>query len=645
MPATKTQRTITIETPLGPDGLLFRRMTGHEALGRLYTFEIELLSAEEGIDFGRVVGQPVNVCVDQGNGGPRYLGGVVSRFADAGPLGRYTLYHATVRPRLWLLTRKADCRIYQQLSVPDVVKKLLREHGLTTFSDSLSGSYRKREYCVQYRETDFDFISRLMEEEGIYYFFKHDKSEQTLVLADSPIAHNPVPGYEEVPYHPGADGLADEREEIGSWTAAEEIASGAYFLQDFDFERPKANLQVKSVSQNRLAQKSLEIFDYPGGYTKTEDGEAYARLRLEELYAQQALVSAGGGVRGLGPGCTFKLTNHPRADQNREYLVISATYELRAGTYETAGAPEGPGFQCTFRAMDSQRPFRPARTTHKPTVKGPQTAVVVGKQNEEIWTDEHGRVRLQFHWDRLGELNESSSCWVRVAQTWAGNRWGGIHIPRVGQEVLVEFLEGDPDRPVVTGCLYNGNNKPPYTLPANQTQSGFKTRSSKGGNEGNFNEIRFEDKKGKEQIFVHAEKDHTIEVKNDETILVEGNRSEEVKKDESITISGKMTQSIGKDLKITISGKCDQKISKDLSLKVDGKRKQVIGSSDQLEVGTKLVVKAPSQIVLQSGSTKIEITPAGVVVKGTAVTVKASGALKLEATGMVNVKGAAVKLS
>lgn len=676
-------KALNIETPLG-GALLFYQISGHEELGRLFEYDIELLSEDAEVDFSKVLGQAMTVEIET-EAEPRFIRGIAASFSDVGTLGSYSRYRAKLRPWLWLLTRKSDCRIFQDMTAPEIIKEVLREHAIT-FSESLTASYAPREYCAQYRETDFDFISRLMEEEGIYYFFEHTQSKLTVVLADSISAHDPTPGYDEIPFYPQVDRARRERDHIDGWVASQHIASGAYFLQDFDFVRPDANLQVKLVSDNKLTKPAHEIYDYPGIYDNTGAGEGLVRVRLEELHTGQNNATAEGNVRGLATGALFSLTEFPRDDQNKEYLVVSSRIEATGDGYETGGVFAEPKFRCAFVAMDSNIPFRPARQTPRPIVQGPQTAIVVGKSGEDIWTDAHGRVKVQFHWDRLGKVDEGSSCWVRVAQASAGKEWGGIQIPRIGNEVVVNFLEGNPDRPLITGSVYNASNKPPYALPANQTQSGIKTRSSKGGNADNFNEIRLEDKKGSEQIFIQAEKDFELLVKNDrkktiqhdeitivehdrtetvehnekitikgsrheavhgnEKITISGKREEEVKGDEKITIAGKLAEAIAGDVNIDLGAKLTENIGADVSISIGGKLAQSIGADGTLAFGGSLTLEAGDQLVLKCGSATITLKKSGdITIKGKKVDVSGSGPVNVKSSAALSIKGSMVKVN
>ena len=521
---TQKHRPVGVATPLGEDVLVFGRMTARERLGRLFQFDLELLSENYEIEPKDVLGQTMGVRLElPGERGTRYFHGFVTDFSYLGMNGlRYGVYHATLRPWLWFLTRTADCRIFQNRKVPDLIKGIFAEHGFTDIEDKLSGSYRSWDYCVQYRETDFNFVSRLMEQEGIYYYFKHEKDKHLLVLADGYSAHQKFKGYEQVPYFPPDVHDHRERDHLSELNLRVSHQPGAYALNDFDFKVPSKKLLAKLANPKDHARAKFEIYDYPGEYTEYGEGESYTRLRLEELLAQHESVGAKGNAAGLAVGYLFDLTNCSRQDLNREYLIESATHLVESDAYESVAGSEGAGklYLGEYVLLDAKQPYRAPRSTPKPVVQGPQTAMVVGPKGEEIYTDEYGRVKVQFHWDREGQRNESSSCWIRVSQVWADKQWGAIHIPRIGQEVIVDFLEGDPDQPIITGRVYNGANLPPYALPDNQTQSGIKSRSSKGAGAANFNEIRFEDKKGEEEVYVHAEKDMNVVVENSSTMKV-----------------------------------------------------------------------------------------------------------------------------
>ena len=585
----QTVRPVEIITPLGDDVLVFHRMTATEELGRLFQFELDLLSMDPKIKFEKLLGQNVTIRLELPKDKIRYFNGFVSRFSQEGTLDDFNAYSVTVHPWLWFLTRTADCRIFQKKKIPDIIQEVFRDHGFTDFEEALSGSYRTWEYCVQYRETDFNFVSRLMEQEGIYYYFKHEINKHTLVLSDSVSSHEAYPGYEKLPYFPPDEHLRRERDHIYDWNISQEVQPGLFTLDDFDFERPKANLEVKSSIKREHARAALEIYDYPGEYPDTGEGENYVRARIEELQAEHEQVEGQANARGLAVGSLFELVEYPRTDQNREYLIVSATHQVESDAYSSGGGTEAEEvYSCSFTALHSKQPYRPARTTPKPMVQGPQTAIVVGPSGEEIHTDKYGRVKVSFHWDRYSKSNETSSYWVRVGQLWAGKQWGGIHIPRIGQEVIIEFLEGDPDHPLITGRVYNNDNMPPYDLPANATQSGIKSRSSKGGSADNFNEFRFEDKKGEEEIYLHGEKNWTITIENDKNQSVGHDESLSVGNDRTKSVEKNQSESIGENKSISVGKNHSESISENATINVGKNETISVGKNESVSVGENL---------------------------------------------------------
>ena len=628
MNKTQVNRAVEIESPLGKDVLLFRGMKVSEELGRLFEFDIDLFSESPNVKFDNLLGQKITVRLELGEGKRRYFSGHVTGFSQSGSVGDLFAYHATVHPWLWFLTLNANCRIFQDKKVPDIIKQIFRDQGFTDFEESLSGTYRPWKYCVQYRESDFNFISRLMENEGIYYYFKHENDKHTLVLSDSASSHQPFPGYEKLPYYPLDLTLRRERDHIYDWRISEQVRSGVCALNDFNFKTPRANLQVKSAIEHEHVMAKMEVYDYPGKYIKTDEGENYAKVRIEELQCGHELLHGDGNARGLSVGSLFELSGHPRMDQNREYLIVSATHQIVSDVYETgvSGSLGKDIYSCGFEAIPSSRPFRSESITPKPVVRGPQTAIVVGPAGSEIYTDKYARVKLQFHWDRYGKADENSSCWVRVSQAWAGAKWGAINIPRIGQEVIVDFLEGDPDRPLITGRVYNDDNMPPYDLPANATQSGVKTRSSKGGSPTDINEFRFEDKKGEELIFVQAEKDEEIRVKHD---LVEF-----VGHEDHLTVKSDQMQIVKGDKHLTVSGDRNEKVDGTISVVAGSDMQEKVGSRHALQAGMEIylssgmnvVIEAGMSITLQAGGAFIVIGPTGVYISGVPVLINSGGA-------------------
>ncbi|MCU0934927.1 MAG: type VI secretion system tip protein VgrG [Gammaproteobacteria bacterium] len=630
---TQRHRGVAVTTPLGEDVLLLRRMTGSETLSRPFELTLSLYSERVNLRFEDILGQSVTVRLDLLSGGQRYFNGLVSHFSQSPGDGRYAHYRATLRPWFWFLTRTADCRIYQNKTVPDIIRDVFGRHEFAEFEDSLSGSYRTWEYCVQYRETDFNFVSRLMEQEGIYYYFRHAEGRHTLVLCDSIGAHDVVEGYETIPYYPPDEQRRHQREHVLDWQLTCQVQPGSYELNDFDFARPRANLRASSSAPREHQHGSLAVYDYPGEYTQSQDGDAYARVRLEELHAEYQRAYGSGNAAGLTTGALFTLEDFPREDQNREYLILGTDYDIASDEYQSRmglAAEARDPFTCTFTAMDRRVQFRPSRLTPKPLVQGPQTAIVVGPSGDEIHTDQYGRVKVHFHWDRHDDSDEHSSCWIRVSHPWAGKTWGAVAIPRIGQEVIVDFLEGDPDQPIITGRAYNAEQMPPYTLPDNATQSGTKSRSSKGGDPATFNELRFEDKKGQEEVYFHAEKDFNRVVENNDTLKVgfekksAGNQTIEIHNDQSETIGNNQTVTLKKgNRNVTVEMGNDS-----LRLKMGNR-------SVKLDLG-KVSEEALQSIEFKVGQSSVKIDQMGVTVKGMMI--------KIEGTVMTEVKGMMTKV-
>jgi type VI secretion system secreted protein VgrG len=486
-----------------------------------------------------------------------------------------------------------------------------------------------------------------MEQEGIYYFFKHENGKHSLALIDTADAHEPYSDIEELEYHPAGKGTKTE-ECVSDWVVRTHLQPGSYALKDFNFETTKTEMLVRAIAERKHAHATFEIYDYPGEYTVVKpDGEDYARKRIEELQAQYEVVSAISDARSICTGYTFKLINHPRDDQNKKYLITSANYNIDAGEFYSGGQTDGEcTYSCSFTAIDAKQPFRSPRITPKPSIPGPQTAMVVGPAGEEICADEYGRVKVQFHWDREGIADDNSSCWIRVAQVWAGKNWGAMYIPRIGQEVIIEFLEGDPDRPIITGRVYNDKTMPPYELPSEKTKSTLKSNSSKGG--GGFNEIRFEDKKGEEQIFIHAEKNLDVRVKNDrfETVInnrhlhVEKDKFEHVDNNRNETVDADHKEEIGKDRHLKVKGKEAKEVGKSLSLTVKGDVAEVFKKNHSEQTTKDYYLKAQNIVIEGMQNITLSVGGSYIAIESASIEIKTSGQLKIEGT-TTDVKGSA----
>jgi type VI secretion system secreted protein VgrG len=663
MPVKQDHREISVTTSLGKNVLLFHSMSGSEQLGRLFEYRVQLLSEKNDIKIADVLGKNMSIIVDLPSGEERLFNGIVTRFCSTGWQGDFSTYEAIIHPWLWLLTRTANCRIFQEKTVLDIVKEVCNDSVYAGMAEldvgHLTGTYEVLNYCVQYRETDFNFVCRLLEHEGIYFFFTHHGEKHTMVLADSYSAHSDIPDYAAVKFRSD-----DNREKIGKesvhfWSAGGEIQASNYVLNDFDFERAAAStsgsLMVKKNMPAAYSQPAYEQFDYPGGYNKAASGTAIAGARIEAIHGQCEQIRAQTSARGLFPGGVFGLIEHPREDQNRKYLVTSARYEILGNDYQTNdGASGDQTFQCELTAVGKEHNYRPERITPKPFVQGPQTAMVVGKAGEEIWTDKYGRIKVQFHWDREGKDDEKSSCWVRVAQSWSGKRWGTMFIPRIGMEVVVEFLEGDPDRPLVTGCVYNSDTMPPYDLPANQTRSTMKSNSSKGGD--GFNEIRFEDKKDSEEIFVQAEKDYNRVVKNNDTLKVgfekkdKGDQTIEIKNDQKIEVGNDQTthvianqiNNIDKEQTTHVKENQVNNVDKDQTTHVMMNQKLDVDMDQKIKIGKSSTMEATVSIELKVGASSIKIEPAKITIKSPQILIQADATAEFKAGAKMEINGGAM---
>ncbi len=555
MSITQENRVIAVDTPLGRDVLLLLGFKGHEEISTPFQFELDMVSENHNISFESIVGKNVTISVVLADGSMRFFNGIVAGFSQgrggeqAGSDPRYSFYSATMVPWIWLLTRYADVRVFQEMTTPDIVEKIFNDRGFSDFKLQLQGNYEKRTYCVQYRETDFNFVSRLLEEEGIYYYFEHQRGKHMLVLADSPSGHKPCPKQDTARYQITTGGQLEE-DVITALDVSKQVRVGKYVLNDYNYEMPNTDLKTNVSSRQMLGPGKREVYDYPGLYPNKSRGDHLTTVRMEEEEAQITSIRGASDCRAFTTGYRFTLQDFYRQDMNNKAYVLT---RLNHEGYEGASYP---GLQTrlpriivyanSFECIPYDVPYRPLRRAEKPRVFGTQTAVVVGPSGEEIDTDDLGRIKVQFHWDREGKKDENSSCWIRVGQLWAGPQWGAVFIPRIGQEVIVDFLEGDPDRPLVVGCVYHKSNMPPLNLPGEKTRSTIKSDSTIGG--GGFNEIRFEDKKGQGRDLHPCAKGHegrsrnttrVTTVKHDETRKVENDHTVTIVNNDSLKVTGK----------------------------------------------------------------------------------------------------------
>jgi len=648
--------------------------TGREELSRLFNFQLELASEDWEIDLNAVVGQPASLTIKSLEG-ERVIHGIVSWMEGGGKGEKFAPYKATLVPEFWLLSRLYRSRIFQKITVKDIVQEVFKGAGIPTsrFRFALKRALPAREYCVQYRETDWDFVSRLLEEEGIFYFFEQKDKETVLVMGDSVDANVAIGKPEKIPFRePSATGAA--KEAVYEFRFAQEMRSGKYALKDYNFTRPDVLVEGEAKAKR---DDKLEIYDYPGYYIVAESGgvsdaekfksgdltslgKDIAQIRLEEEQATRCQAEGLALCRRFLPGFFFELSDHSRF--GGKYLLVSVTHTGSQPAVPAAGAPKVT-YQNQFTCIPKDVVFRPARVTPKPVVKGIQNAWVTGPKGEEIYTDSYGRVKVQFPWDRQGKKDDKTSCWVRVSSLWAGKGWGVIYIPRIGQEVLVDFLEGDPNRPIIVGRVYNGANLPPYKLPDEKTKSTVKSDSSKGGD--GFNEIRFEDAKGKEQIFIHGQQELAIRVEkkwlewvgNDRHSIVGHDLMEKVKNDRHETVEGNHMEKIVGDRSLKVEGKEAIDITGTHSITVTGDVAEVFKanhSEDTTEQhflkAKEVILNADDNITLKVGSSLLAIDKEGIKL-GTSgqliiecsgnVTVKADGDVSMESSaGNTSLKGA-----
>lgn len=583
---------ITASTPF--DGLLFWKLYGCEELSHPFSLTVVLLGKEARPDSAALLGQPLTLAIPLQNFGKRYLNGKITRILTGEQElegTRYTTHTLTLESDLWPMQRDRNMRIFQSSTVPQIIKMLLGEYQVN-IEDKLSGSYRIWEYCVQYQESSLNFISRLMELEGISYFFRHEDGRHTLVLMDNADNYQPFSGYEVIPCHVTSTGSVVGEEGITQWQPEAQVTPGLYSVDDYDFRKP--NAWMLQAYQNPVSPQpgSIDVYDWPGRYVSHSEGENYAHIRQQRWAAEHKQVNGLATATGLAPGHTFTLIKAPQPGDNGKYLVTRVDYQLEENAYVSGGGTTI--HQLKFSALPGGVNFRPAQTASWPRTGGPQTAKVVGPAGESIWTDHFGRVKVKFHWDREAKGDDTSSCWIRVSSAWAGQGYGGVQIPRVGDEVVVDFINGDPDRPIITGRVFNEANMPPWSLPEAATQMGFMSRS-KDGAATSANMVRLEDKAGAEQVFIQAERNMDTHVKNDESHTVGANRTK--------TITANETSDIHKNRTTRVH------INNDLAVKADHST-LVGGQLTEFAKGAMVYASATS-IRLACGDTAIELDSSG----------------------------------
>jgi len=695
------QRKLRVTTPLGENELLLKSFSGSEGISTLFGYRLEMVAENKTkVPFDAILGQKLTVHLQLPDESETHLNGLCVRFAQAERDATFTLYEAEIVPDVWKLTRKAQSRIFQRLTVPEILKKVFKGYEVDW---QLNEKYEPRDYCVQYRETDWNFGARLMEEEGIYFFFEHSDGSHKMIASDNALEHPKLQGENKFIYEEVEGGVRDENR-IWAWRKEQEMRPGKYLLWDHCFELPHKHLEAEalihdSVPVGKETHKlkvagvdQLEVYDFPGEYAQRFDGinsgggeqpaelqkifrdnQRTVELRMDEETTPAVVIRAKSNVKHMVSGYKFTLQRHFNGDG--DYVVTSVRHQGSFGADYRSGKEPELSYENDLLCIPAALPYRPRRTTPKPVVQGSQTAVVVGPSGEEIFTDKYGRVKVQFHWDRDGKNDENSSCWIRVGTSWAGRQWGAIRIPRIGHEVIVDFLEGDPDQPIVVGSVYNADMMPPYELPQNKTQSGVKSRSSLGGGPKNFNEIRFEDKKGKEEFYQHAERNLTTVVEADEGRSVGGNRgtsvggndSRKVGKNDTHEIAGHQENTIGKYQTLTIGDYRKTTITSDDTITVGGSEEHTVTKVFSVKAKTIFLV-AEDQILIGVGGSTINITSGRIDIhsggaveakgktvdalaedraklKGGRAIVEGASTVDVTATGPVSVSGAVVKLN
>lgn len=646
---TQENRFLSISSPLPKDELLLWSIDGTESISDLFEFRIEVLSKNHALKPEQLIGKTVTATIQ--NEQKRSFNGYVSEFVYGEvKADNLRVYRLTLVPWLWFLTKIVDNRVFQNLSTKDIVTQVFNQRGFKDFDYRASGNEAKREYCIQYNESDFEFVSRLLEEDGIAYFFEQKDESHRMVIVDAQNAYQPCKETD-LTYSKGNQ----PDSQISRWEHLYEFRKGKWSLNDYDFVEPgKSQLKTTASTSKFANTKKYEHYGYLPYYDFAGIGDL-TKKRIEAEEAPLDTIAGSGDCSSFYAGGKFNLKKHAVKQEQGEYILITLHHRASDDSY-LAGNEATSEYLNDFTCIPERVHYRPPLRRQKPFMQGPQSATVVGPAGEEIYTDEYGRIKVQFHWDREGKRDENSSCFIRVMQPWAGSGWGTSFIPRIGMEVVVDFFEGDPDRPIVTGSVYNGDNRPPFDV---KTQSGIRTRSSKEGSTANFNELRFEDSKGAEQIFIHAELNMDTEVENDESLLVENDRTKTINHDENSSIKNdrnksvgnNQTETIGQDKTIDVGNNHRESIGKDKSVDVVGDHTETIGKNMSITIrenlsedaGRKIDITAGDQIVLKTGSASITMKSNGdITISGANIAVKGSGKIDVKASGNVSIKGSKV---
>jgi type VI secretion system secreted protein VgrG len=657
MAITQRNRVLRLGTPLGDEFLLIQSFRAKEGLSQLFQLEMDVVHEETesgdvttSVDPNNILGKNVTLAIrTRGENTERFFNGICIRFAQGKRDDRFSHYKMLVVPEVWLLTQNVQSRVFQNITVPDLLRKVL--DGIST-SFEIQGKFEPRNYIVQYRESDFDFASRLMEEEGIYYYFEHKDGSHKMVIANTPQSHQNCPSKSDIPYFLDVTRKDDFLSSIDLWRVEHLLKTGKYTLWDHHFEIPNNHLEgTRNSNFSAGGSHELEFYDFPGGYAKRYDGvdkmggerpgdlahvfedkQKAANLLQQESDAKYKVISAVSDCCSLTAGHRFKLFNHPNGDQNGQYVITQITHEGHQSPAYATGGDLARAYGNSFTCIPFSIPYRPPLRTPKPLVQGSQTATVVGPPGEEIFTDKYGRIKVQFHWDRITTPSPDSSCWIRVGRDIAGKKWGTMYIPRVGQEVIVDFIDGDPDKPIATGAVYNAEQMPHYELPKFKTLSYIKTRTSPDDGKG-FNELRFEDKAGKEQVFVRSQKRMDVRARGSYYKTVGGNRHEIIGVRHDNQPGGNLTVTVGgnhdfhiKDSQyIGVDGKLNEYVKGDVVQDYQSNLQTVVKAKTELNA-REITLEAFSKITLKVGSSFVVLDLSGVTIQGPMVKINSGGA-------------------
>jgi type VI secretion system secreted protein VgrG len=651
----QTDRLMQFSSPLGKDVLLIESLDGAEGISRLFEYHVELLATvDTTIDPKSIVGTKVSVAINLSDAqGSRWISGIVASFEQYAGDSEFDVYKARIVPSMWQLTLSTNCRVFQNKTVMDIAKAVIGEYGLS-LSDQTTNSYKPLEYCTQYSESDYHFVARILEESGIYYWFEHSDQDNKIVFGDSRSTYQDCPLSASIPYAlnlKGAEGAYGAR--VIEFTSTATMVSGKHSTSDYNYRSFARTDAPDKKSASTYGKNAFDQYLYPAGAEGYATDETQPTTDLETLFIETRQLASdstaevfrgSATARSFCAGYTFTLTDNPRAAWNRKYLLTAVTMHAdQIPSYRATDSALGTGYSNRFTAVSSDIVYKPPLTLLKPKIYGPQTAVVVGESGEEITIDSLGRIKVQFFWDKNEARGATTdSIWLRVAQGWAGNGWGAHFWPRIKDEVVVQFLNGDPDNPVITGSLYNGVNSPPYALPDHKTRSGILTRSSLSGSASNANELRFEDKKGSEQVYLHAEKDMDQSIENDRRISVGGK--------DSLIVTGKQLEQIGGDYHREIKSNSVEKVDKNSDLNIGSNLTEQVGSNHALNVGSNqsinvgsayslnanntVYINAGMNVVIQAGMELslvasggfVTIGPSGVAISGTMVLINSGGA-------------------